>query len=85
MFLHHWVAIGLLTFSYSVNMVRVGSLVICLHDAADFWLEVSISALFCLLLVLVLNSFHYQSHLYPVIFLKYISICNFHKSEDKCH
>jgi hypothetical protein len=38
--------IGLITFSYINNMVRVGTLVMCLHDASDFLLEVRTQALF---------------------------------------
>lgn len=39
MFLHHTATIALLMFSYINNMVRVGTLVMCLHDASDFLLE----------------------------------------------
>ena len=40
MFLHHIATISLLSFSYIVNFVRVGSLVLVVHDCADYWLEV---------------------------------------------
>lgn len=39
--MHHLATILLVTFSYVNNMVRVGSLVMCLHDAADVLMEVS--------------------------------------------
>lgn len=40
MFIHHLATVGLISFSYVNNMVRVGSLVMCVHDASDFLLEV---------------------------------------------
>ena len=45
MVLHHIVTITLIYFSWAVNMVRVGSLVIVVHDIADPWLNVSIVTL----------------------------------------
>ncbi|XP_049340817.1 ceramide synthase 6 isoform X2 [Astyanax mexicanus] len=39
MFMHHLATISLITFSYVNNMARVGTLVMCLHDAADVLLE----------------------------------------------
>ena len=46
MFVHHLATIALITFSYINNMVRVGTLVMCLHDASDFLLEVRPQLLF---------------------------------------
>lgn len=40
MFIHHLATVGLISFSFVNNMVRVGSLVMCVHDASDFLLEV---------------------------------------------
>ncbi|XP_061543596.1 ceramide synthase 5 isoform X2 [Phycodurus eques] len=39
MFVHHLATVGLISFSYANNMVRVGTLVMCVHDASDFLLE----------------------------------------------
>ncbi|XP_063149696.1 ceramide synthase 5 [Candoia aspera] len=41
MFAHHLAAIGLLIFSYLNHMVRVGTLVMCMHDSADILLEIA--------------------------------------------
>ncbi|XP_005094083.1 ceramide synthase 2 [Aplysia californica] len=41
MVLHHVVTILLLYFSWAVNMVRVGSLVVVVHDVADPWLNIA--------------------------------------------
>uniref|UniRef100_A0A8C7ZPM8 Ceramide synthase 6 n=1 Tax=Oryzias sinensis TaxID=183150 RepID=A0A8C7ZPM8_9TELE len=39
MFVHHLATISLIIFSYVNNMVRVGTLVMCLHDAANVLIE----------------------------------------------
>ena len=39
MFVHHMATIGFITFFYINNMIRVGILVMHLHDASDFLLE----------------------------------------------
>ncbi|CAF1589532.1 unnamed protein product, partial [Adineta ricciae] len=39
MFIHHIATICLLSFSYIVNFVRVGTLVLVVHDCGDYWLE----------------------------------------------
>lgn len=41
MFTHHIVTVALLTLSYTVNFLRIGSLIMCLHDSVDIVLEVS--------------------------------------------
>lgn len=39
MFIHHIATVSLLSFSYVGNFIRVGTLVLCIHDCADFWVE----------------------------------------------
>ncbi|ELW62297.1 LAG1 longevity assurance like protein 6 [Tupaia chinensis] len=39
MFLHHIVAVVLLSFSYVNNMIRVGTLILCVYDSADALME----------------------------------------------
>lgn len=40
MLVHHLATIFLITFSYANNMLRAGTLVMCVHDASDIFLEV---------------------------------------------
>lgn len=49
MLVHHLATILLITFSYTNNMVRAGTLVMCLHDASDIFLEVNVNPEFNLL------------------------------------
>lgn len=37
--MHHIATILLMWFSWCVNYVRVGALILCLHDACDYLLE----------------------------------------------
>lgn len=39
MLVHHLATILLITFSYANNMLRIGTLVMCVHDASDIFLE----------------------------------------------
>jgi sphingoid base N-palmitoyltransferase len=45
MMVHHFATISLMVMSWSANMVRVGSLVLCVHDAVDYFLEVNNSSI----------------------------------------
>ncbi|GAA6075994.1 ceramide synthase 2 isoform X1, partial [Tachysurus ichikawai] len=36
---HHWATLTLLTFSWCANYIRIGTLVMLVHDAADVFLE----------------------------------------------
>ncbi|KAJ6662913.1 hypothetical protein lerEdw1_011117 [Lerista edwardsae] len=37
--LHHFAALALMFFSWSANYIRIGTLVMIVHDTADVWLE----------------------------------------------
>jgi len=43
MIIHHIATITLMAMSWSANMIRVGTLVLCVHDAVDYMLEVFVS------------------------------------------
>lgn len=47
MFAHHVATMLLLWFSWSGNFVRVGTLVLVIHDAADYLMEVSMCHVMC--------------------------------------
>uniref|UniRef100_A0A8D0FVG6 Ceramide synthase 6 n=1 Tax=Strix occidentalis caurina TaxID=311401 RepID=A0A8D0FVG6_STROC len=47
MFTHHILAVTLLSFSYVTNLIRVGTLMLCLHDASDIVLEAAKMANYC--------------------------------------
>jgi len=41
MFIHHVTTIALMSFSWTCNLTRVGTLVLAVHDCADIFLEVN--------------------------------------------
>jgi hypothetical protein len=40
MIVHHFATIALMVFSWVDNCVRSGTLVLAVHDAVDYWMEV---------------------------------------------
>ncbi|CAK9292937.1 unnamed protein product [Gordionus sp. m RMFG-2023] len=47
MFTHHVCTLLLMTFSWATNLVRIGTLVLVIHDAVDFWLEATKITNYC--------------------------------------
>ncbi|KAJ8314135.1 hypothetical protein KUTeg_008696 [Tegillarca granosa] len=47
MFAHHCATLFLMFFSWSGNFVRVGTLVLVVHDAVDYWMEAAKMAKYC--------------------------------------
>ncbi|XP_048756985.1 ceramide synthase 5-like [Ostrea edulis] len=47
MVVHHLVTIALMYFSWISNFVRVGSLVLLVHDAVDYWMAAAKMAKYC--------------------------------------
>lgn len=47
MVVHHVATISLITLSWSNNMVRIGSIVLCIHDTVDYWMEGAKLAKYC--------------------------------------
>lgn len=47
MIVHHIATLTLMSMSWSANMVRVGTLVLCVHDAVDYILEFAKLAKYC--------------------------------------
>jgi len=46
-FVHHIATILLMSFSWANNLVRAGTMVLAIHDAADFWMEAAKMARYC--------------------------------------
>lgn len=46
MFIHHIATLVLIMMSYVTNHVRIGCLIILVHDSADYLLEVSVKAFY---------------------------------------
>ncbi|XP_063068723.1 ceramide synthase 6-like [Engraulis encrasicolus] len=75
---HHFLSVSLIVFSYVSNMVRAGTLVMCVHDSAEVLLEASKMAKyarfkrFCNLLFVVFTLIFITSRLalYPAWVLK---------------
>jgi len=42
---HHLTTVTLMMMSWTANMVRMGTLILCVHDAVDYFLEVRTFAL----------------------------------------
>lgn len=56
MLVHHLATIMLITFSYTNNMIRAGTLVMVVHDASDIFLEVNDSEMMIFIIVPVPRS-----------------------------
>lgn len=71
MFIHHLATVSLISFSYVNNMVRIGSLVMCIHDASDFLLEVGCSVTGIAHSETLQTQRHYEGSFYSQPYLNY--------------
>lgn len=69
MIVHHVATIGLMVMSWSGNMIRVGSLVLGVHDAVDYLLEASTK-----LISSIIVSVMFENVLYLLILKCYMLI-----------